>query len=108
MNTKIKFTYKDTPYILEYNRDSIRMMEQYGFSVNDLKDKPMSNLTLAFKGLFLKNHKRTNDNLIEEIYANFKNKEKLLETILTMIDETYATLFDDEDENKGNIEWDVA
>ncbi len=108
MNTKIKFTYKNVPYVLEYDRDSIRMMEQHGFSLEELRSKPMNNLTLAFKGLFIKNHRKTNDNLVDEIYENFKNKEKLLETILKMIDETYATLFDDDGEDKGNIEWDIA
>lgn len=109
MNTKIKFTYKDVPYTLEYDRDSIRVMEQHGFSLNEMKDKPMNNMILAFKGLFIKNHRKTNDNLVNEIYDNFKNKEKLLDTILIMIDETYATLFDDEnDDNVGNIEWDIA
>lgn len=108
MNTKIKFTYKDVPYVLEYDRDSIRVMEQHGFVMNDFIKKPMSSLDIAFRGLFIKNHRKINDKLVDEIYDNMKNKELLLENILVMIDETYNTLFDDEEEDKGNIEWDVA
>lgn len=108
MNTKIKFTYKDVPYVLEYDRDSIRIMEQHGFVIEDFAKKPMSSLDIAFKGLFIKNHRRTNDKLVEEIYDNLKNKEALMEKILVMIDETYNTLFDEEKEDTGNIEWDVA
>lgn len=108
MNTKIKFTYKDVPYTLEYDRDSIRVMEQHGFVLEEFAKKPMSSLDTAFKGLFIKNHRRTNEKLIDEIYDNLKNKEVLVEKILVMIDETYNTLFDDEDAKEGNIEWDVA
>ena len=108
MNTKIKFTYKDVPYVLEYDRDSIRIMEQHGFVIEDFAKKPMSSLDIAFKGLFIKNHRRTNDKLVEEIYDNLKNKEALMEKILVMIDETYNTLFDEEKEDTGNIEWDIA
>lgn len=108
MNTKITFTYKDVPYVLEYDRDSIRVMEQHGFVLEEFTKKPMSSLDIAFKGLFIKNHRRTNDKLVDEIYDNLKNKEALMEKILVMIDETYNTLFDEEDKNEGNIEWDVA
>ena len=56
---------------------------------------------------FLKNHRKTKDSVIDEIYTNMKDKEKLINTLLTMIDECYATLFDEED-NEGNIEWDTV
>ena len=108
MNTKIKFVYKDVPYTLEYSRDAIRQMEQVGFSLTEFTKKPMSNLDTAFKGLFLKNHKRTNDKLVEEIYQNMSNKDALIEKILIMLSEAYDTLFDENDSNEGNIEWDVA
>lgn len=107
MNTKIKFTYKDVPYVLEYDRDIISTLEEAGFSANEFANAPMKNLNLAFKGAFLKNHRKTKDSIIDEIYSNMKDKEKLISTLLTMIDECYATLFDEED-NEGNIEWDTV
>ena len=107
MNTKIKFTYKDVPYVLEYDRDIISTLEEAGFSAKEFANAPMKNLNLAFKGAFLKNHRKTKDSIIDEIYSNMKDKEKLISTLLTMIDECYATLFDEED-NEGNIEWDTV
>lgn len=107
MNTKIKFTYKDVPYVLEYDRDIISTLEEAGFSAKDFANAPMRNLNLAFKGAFLKNHRKTKDTIIDEIYNNMKDKDKLISTLLTMIDECYATLFDEED-NEGNIEWDTV
>jgi hypothetical protein len=107
MNTKIKFTYKDVPYVLEYDRDIISTLEEAGFSAKEFANAPMKNLNLAFKGAFLKNHRKTKDTVIDEIYDNMKDKDKLISTLLTMIDECYATLFDEED-NEGNIEWDTV
>lgn len=107
MNTKIKFTYKDVPYVLEYDRDIISTLEEAGFSAKEFANAPMKNLNLAFKGAFLKNHRKTKDSTIDEIYSNMKDKEKLISTLLTMIDECYATLFDEEDD-EGNIEWDTV
>ena len=107
MNTKIKFTYKDTPYVLEYDRNIISTLEEAGFSVKEFVNAPMKNVNLAFKGAFLKNHRKTKDSVIDEIYDNMKDKEKLINTLITMIDECYATLFDENDD-EGNIEWDTV
>lgn len=109
MNTKIKFTYKDTPYVLEYNRNAIREMERAGFNIEEFRKKPALTIDLAFKGLFLKNHRKTNEKLIEEIYDNFKNKDTLIEKIGDMVSETYESLFsDNKDNDEGNIEWDIV
>lgn len=107
MNTKITFTYKDTPYTLEYDRSVIGRMEQAGFSASDFVKSPMTNIDIAFKGAFLKNHRKTSEAVMDEIFKNIKDKEKLVNTLLTMIDECYETLFD-EDNNEGNIEWDTV
>lgn len=107
MNTKINFTYKDVPYTLEYNRDVIKTLEQAGFVASEFMKSPMTNLDLAFKGAFIKNHRKTSEKLIEEIYGAMKDKEKLVNTLITMIGECYNTLFDDEN-NEGNIEWDTV
>ena len=35
MNTKIKFAYKDVPYVLEFDRMSVKTLEANGFSVEE-------------------------------------------------------------------------
>jgi hypothetical protein len=107
MNTKIHFTYKDVPYTLEYDRSIISKMEQAGFNASEFMKSPMINTDLAFKGAFLKNHRKISEALMDEIYKNMKDKDKLVNTLLTMISECYETLFDDEN-NEGNIEWGTA
>ena len=63
MNKKIEFEDNGEKYVLEYNREAIKMMEARGFSVTELTTKPMTMLPLAFEGLFYKNHKKDKGNL---------------------------------------------
>lgn len=105
MNTKIKFTYKDVPYVLEYDRDIIIRLENAGFQIQEFLSAPMTNIKLAFKGAFLKNHRKTSDKLIDEIYSHMKNKDELVNKLVEMINETYETLFDENEDDEGNIEW---
>lgn len=108
MNTKIKLTYKDVPYTLEYDRMSIKTLEANGFSVEEFVKKPMSNIELAFAGAFLKNHRKTKQNVIDEIYSKTRDKEKLFETLAQMIEETYSSLFEEPEDDEGNAEWEVV
>lgn len=106
MNKKIEFNYNGKDYVLEYNRKSIEYIERQGFSISQLAEKPMLMLPMAFSGLFFKNHKNTRQSEIDEIYDNFKDKDKLINTIAEMLNEAYSSLQDDNQE--GNIEWKVV
>lgn len=108
MNTKINLTYKDVPYVLEYDRMTIKTMEANGFVVDEFIDKPMNNIELAFAGAFLKNHRKTSQSVINEIYSKCKDKRKLVETLVVMIQETYEALFDDPEGDEGNATWEVV
>lgn len=111
MNTKIVFEKDDKKYILEYDRKSIATMERLGFKVNEFSEKPMTMLPLAFRGLFIKNHKFVKETFIDECFDNFKNKEKLIETIGIMLSETYESLQSTTDEkgnDLGNIDWETV
>ena len=108
MNTKINLTYNDTPYVLEYDRTTIKTMEASGFVVDEFINKPMSNIELAFAGAFLKNHRKTNQSIIEKIYESCPNKKELIEALVKMIQETYEALFDEPDGDAGNATWEVV
>ena len=95
-------------YVLEYTRESVALMERQGFSVEELTTKPMLMLPLAFQGLFYKNHRRVNKTFVDEVYDNFKDKEKLLEAIATMLEECYSSLTDNKEDDKGNIDWKIV
>lgn len=108
MNTRINLTYKDVPYTLEYDRMAIKAMEANGFSVEEFIKKPMSNIELAFAGAFIKNHRKTKDNIITEIYSKCPNKDDLVSALVTMIQETYEAFFDEPEGDEGNAQWEVV
>ena len=108
MNTKINLTYKDIPYVLEYDRTTIKTMESNGFVVDEFINKPMSNIELAFAGAFLKNHRKTNQTIVDEIYEKCPNKKELVETLVRMIQETYESLFEEPNGDEGNATWEVV
>lgn len=109
MNTKINLTYKNIPYVLEFDRMSVKTLEANGFSVEEFIKKPMLNIELAFQGAFIKNHRKTKQQVIEEIFAKTRDKQKLVETLVQMIEETYNALFEEpEDGDEGNAEWEVV
>ena len=107
MNTKIEFDKDTEHYVLEYSRESIALMEKQGFSISELTTKPMIMLPLAFEGLFYKNHRKVTKKFVDDIYEQFKNKDKLMETIGIMLEESYSSLTDEGD-SKGNIEWKIV
>lgn len=107
MNTKIEFDKDNEHYVLEYSRESIALMEKQGFSISELTTKPMIMLPLAFEGLFYKNHRKVTKKFVDDIYEQFKNKDKLMETIGIMLEESYSSLTDEGD-SKGNIEWKIV
>ena len=109
MNTKINITYKDINYTLEYSRMTIKMIENEGFEMEKFSKQPMTMIELVFRGAFYKNHRKVSENTIEEIYNSCTNKEKLLETITTMINECYTSLMEDpKGNNEGNATWEVV
>lgn len=108
MNTKINLTYKGVPYVLEYDRATIKLLEANGLTVDTFLEKPMSNVELAFAGAFVKNHRKVSQNIIDEIYKQCPDKEGVMKTLLKMIHESYDSLFDEPEANEGNVTWEVV
>lgn len=109
MNTKINLTYKDVPYCLEYDRMGVKTLEANGFSVEEFLKKPLSNVELVFAGAFIKNHRKIKQDLVDEIFSKCRDKDKLITTLTTMIEETYDALLDEPTEgDEGNATWEVV
>ena len=107
MNTKINLTYKGVSYTLEYDRASVKLLEANNFDISEFLKKPMNNVELAFTGAFLKNHKKTPQSTIDEIYKSCPNKSSLVNALVRMIDESYESLFEEPEANEGNATWEV-
>lgn len=109
MNTKINLAYRGETYTLEYDRMSVKLLEEHGFKLEEFLDKPMSNIELAFSGAFIKNHKKTKQTTIDEIYKKLKGKKELIEQLQKMISECYESLLEEpEEDDEGNATWEVV
>lgn len=108
MNTKINLTYNNVPYVLEYDRATIKLLEANGFDIDNFLEKPMNNIELVFTGAFTKNHRKVSQNLIDEIYKKCPDKTGLMNALLKMIRESYDSLLEDPEDNEGNAKWEVV
>ncbi len=107
MNKKIEFSYDGVDYTLEYNRDAILYMEAEGLDVKQIETKPLTMISILWRGAFLKNHKREKLEKMQEIYDNIPNKTELAAALSEMYIETYSIFITDSDESDDskNIQW---
>ena len=108
MSTTITVTYKDTDYVLEYSRTTAKQIEDNGFILDQLTDKPATMIPLLVYGAFAKNNRGIKRSLVDEIYANLVNKvgadgeEGFINILAEMYSETVSTLVGDEPADEGN------
>lgn len=109
MNTKINLTWKGDKYVLEYDRNTVRILENAGFVLDEFLTKPMTNIELVFSGAFIKNHRNINQTTVDEIFKKVPDKNKLLVELRKMIEETYDSLLEEPDSSdEGNAIWEVV
>ena len=101
--SKIVLKHENKEYVLEYNRQSVRMMEGQGFVVDEITSKPMTMIPLLFNGAFIKNCRGTKRSVLDAIYEGIGDKMSFVEALITMYSETLASLTDEAEE--GNVTW---
>lgn len=110
MAKTINFTYDGQKYTLEFSRRTVKNMENSGFRIDDINEKPMNFLSELFAGAFKKNHRWVKAEEIDKMQELFADKDKLIETLMSMYSETLETLttnkFDEDSENL--ITWSVG
>lgn len=106
MSKQITFSYDGKDYKLEFTRRTIRQMEENGFNIQLIGEKPMTMLPDFFAGAFRANHKNVKREVIDEIYTNMLNKDKLIEKLVEMYNEPLSALMDEPDENSvKKVDW---
>jgi hypothetical protein len=107
MAKKLEFEFNGKDYTLEYTRESIKQMEREGFSANDIVNKPMNTLPKLFAGAFKANHRYVKQNVIDEIFDKFTNKQALIEKLSEMFAEPMEALLDDPVDSGNAIAWET-
>ena len=108
MATKITITYNKKSYDLEFSRNSVKQMEQQGFVLSQIGDKPMTMVPLLVHGAFMKNHKGIKPGLMDEIYEHITDKvgdgeNGFIHALVEMYAETLNTLTDNASVDEGNV-----
>lgn len=106
--SKIAIKYEKDTYELEFNRNSVRMMEGQGFNIDALTAQPVTMIPLLFYGAFAKNHTGIKRNLVDKIYDSLSNKQALIAALVEMYAETVNTLMEGSPETEGNAVWEVV
>lgn len=107
MSTKITVTYKKQDYVLEYSRATAKQIEDQGFVLDQLTDKPATMIPLLVYGAFLKNNRGIKRSLVDEIYENIVGKigdgeDGFINVLGEMYAETVTSLMGDNTVDEGN------
>lgn len=108
MAKQITFDHKEITYTLEFTRKSIETMERKGFIASDLVNKPVSMLPELFAGSFIAHHRFTKADVIEKIFNQFTNKDRLIEKLSEMYNEPIEAMLGEPTEEEGNVKWGVS
>ena len=108
MSTKITVTYQEKDYVLEYSRTTAKQIEDNGFILDQLTDKPATMIPLLVYGAFAKHNRGIKRSLVDEIYENLIGKvgkdgeEGFINILAEMYAETISTLTDENSVDEGN------
>lgn len=108
MSTTITVTYQDKDYLLEYSRTTAKQVEDNGFILDQLTDKPATMIPLLVYGAFAKHNRGIKRALVDEIYENLIGKvgkdgeEGFINILAEMYAETISTLTDETSVDEGN------
>lgn len=101
--SKIKLTYDEKEYELEYSRQSVKTMESRGFILDEISSKPMTMIPLLFEGAFIKNCPGVKRKVMDEIYDGIGDKTGFIQALAELYAETLSTLT--ESTSEGNVSW---
>ena len=101
----VTFTYDKVNYTLDFDRNTAVLLEQQGFSVENVYTKPNTYIPMLFYYAFAKYHKHIKRNLVDEIYKKMPKKQELVKALVELYLETGNSLFDEPEGDEGNLTW---
>ena len=108
MSTKISISYQKKNYDLEYSRTTAGQIEDMGFVLEQISEKPNKMIPLLFYGAFLKHNRGIKPQQTNEIWDNLVNKSGkdddngIVGVLAEMYAETVNTLTESKSEDEGN------
>ena len=105
MEKTLKFTDNGKEYTLAFTRETIIATEDMGFDLNTVMEKPITSVTLLWRGAFLEHHDTLTNAEVDALFDKI-DKNGLLEALLDLYKAPIESLFD-EGNSKNAIKWTV-
>lgn len=107
MSKKIEFEHDSKKYTLEFTRRTIREMENEGFRIDELSNRPMTLLPELFIGAFKCHHPYLKRKDVLAMFEEMSDRRSLLEALTDMYQEPIQAIFDEQNDPK-NVKWTVT
>ena len=104
---KIKISYDDTEYVLEFTPDSLKQMERNGFNFTKMNDYILTAPEELFYGAFITNHKRVPQAKRKEIWDSLCNQNENGEYLTDVIGDMISEAITELNTHQGNVAWSV-
>lgn len=105
MEKTLNFTIDGKAYTLAYTRNTIIATENMGFNIDMIVDKPITAITLLWRGAFLEHHDSLTTAEIDELFVKI-DKNGLLDALLDLYKAPVESLFDEEN-SKNAVKWTI-
>lgn len=92
-------------YTLEFTRRTVAEMEQSGFKISDITEKPVSVLPELFAGAFKAHHRLLKRSAIDEIYDTIGDKQDFIVKLAEMYTEPIETLMGEGKNRSWKASW---
>ena len=108
MAKTIDIEFEGKTYTLEYTRRTVGIMEDRGFQLREMGDKPMTVLPALFEGAFLAHHPYVKSEVVDKIFSLMPRKQELVLKLSEMYRDPVNTLLDEPEESEGNLNWEAS
>lgn len=100
----ISLEYNGKQYVLEYSKQAVRTMENQGFSIDHIGDRPTTMIPILFRGAFAKNHRDVKTRIVDEIYDSL-DKTDLIVTLAEMYMDTVNSVVEGNGDESKKVKW---
>lgn len=105
MSNPITLDYKGEHYVLEFDRKTVKQLMGNGLNMDYFSNNPIDAIPRLFKASFFKNHRRTTENVKDEIFKLISDKEGLYQALIELYLEPIQELMDEPEDESSKITW---
>lgn len=105
MAKTIIIEHEGNDYTLEFTRRTVAEMEQSGFKISDITEKPVSVLPELFAGAFKAHHRLLKREIVDAIYDGIADKQDFIVKLAEMYTEPIETLMGEGKNRSWKASW---